>query len=102
MTENQAGAGVTTHDPGELADQPYPNRCVELGFPAVRVLTPDAVITGPLSLRTSPIEAAVLALRIKDALGEAAMAEARRRIEYGEAGADTLVLLKLRDGLNRL
>lgn len=98
-TASLAGVAVTAIPADRLAGQPHPERCVELGFPQVAIAAADQVIVGPLHLRTTPMEAIVLALTIEAAVGAAAMAEARRLRAHGPAGADTGVLIRIRDRL---
>lgn len=103
MSGNLMGVSVIPLEPEQLAGLPCPERSLELGFPHVAIARHDGGYrTGPLYLRTSPMEAAVLALTIQDTIGAVAMAEARRLRAHGGGEVNTGVLLRVRDTLHRL
>lgn len=103
MSTHLIGVTVTALAPETLTGLPYPHRSLEIGFPLAAIQRPDGRHSvGPLLLRTSPVEAAVLALRIHDTITAAAMAEARRLHHHGRTTADTGVLTRVLDGLRDL
>ncbi|UGQ10586.1 hypothetical protein LO772_27650 [Yinghuangia sp. ASG 101] len=103
MSGTLMGVAVIPLAPEKLTGLPYPERSLELGFPQVAIERQGGGYqTGPLYLRTSPMEAAVLALIIQDTIGAVAMAEARRLRVHGGGGVDTGVLLRVRDKLHVL
>lgn len=103
VSGNVAGMTATPLGPETLAGLPCPDKCVELGFPQAAIEQSDGGYhIGPLHLRTSPMEAAVLALTIEEAVGSAAMQEARRLRAHGHTMADTAIIRQVLSGLHRL
>ncbi|WP_436787921.1 hypothetical protein [Yinghuangia sp. YIM S10712] len=103
MTVNAMRAVVRLLASESLADLPSPNRSVEIRWPRVAVEQPDGGCrTGPLHLRTNPIEAGLLALDIEYAIGPKAMADARRMRAHGMLGPDTGVLHHILDRVREL
>lgn len=103
MSTNLAGVTVTALAPETLTALPYPHRSLEIGFPLAAIQQPDGRhAVGPLLLRTSPVEAAVLALRIQDTITAAAMTEAARLHRHTRTTADTGVLTRVLYGLRDL
>ncbi len=89
--------------PEALGRLPCPHRSLEIRFPRAAIEQPGGYyLDGPLSLRTSPVEAALLALAIRDNISAAALAEARRLHEHPHTGADTGVLTRVLSGLRDL
>lgn len=103
MIGNLAGVVVTPLAAEALAQLPYPERSLEITFPRAAIEQPDGrYLVGPLYLRTTPMEAAVLALSIQDTITATALAEARRLREHGHTNADTGVLTRVLSGLREL
>ncbi|MGA4540892.1 hypothetical protein ACPA54_12935 [Uniformispora flossi] len=90
-------------EPDKLIGRPCRERGVELGFPKAAMETPGGGYNvRPLFLRMTPLEAAVLALGIQEAIGPSLMEEARRLLEHGPIGDDTGVLLRLKACLAKM
>ncbi|UGQ09794.1 hypothetical protein LO772_23175 [Yinghuangia sp. ASG 101] len=103
MSGNLTGVAVLPLMPEALAQLPYPERSLEIIFARAAIEQPDGShLVGPLHLRTSPMEAAVLALAIQDTITVTALAEARRLREHGHTSADTGVLTRVLSGLREL
>ncbi|WP_436787590.1 hypothetical protein [Yinghuangia sp. YIM S10712] len=94
---------ATPLGPEELSGLPHPERCVALCFAKAAIeLRDGGYLVGPLHLRTSPLEAAVLALTIEHAVGPAAMQEARGLRAHGHMAADTGVMRRVLSGLRHM
>lgn len=102
MTANTTAISATPLPPEFLSGLPHPERCLELAFPLAAIEHPHrGYLTGPLHLRTSPIEAAALALTIEEAVGPTALQEARRLRAHGHTTPDTGVLRRVLSGLQQ-
>lgn len=103
MIGNLAGVAVTPLAAEVLAQLPHPERSLEITFPRAVIEQPDGRhLVGPLYLRTTPMEAAVLALSIQNTVTTTALAEAQRLRAYGHTSADTGVLTRVLSGLREL
>ncbi|WP_436776061.1 hypothetical protein [Yinghuangia sp. YIM S09857] len=116
MSAKVAGMTATRLGPETVAGLPHPEKSVEVGFARAAIEQDGGGYQiGPLHLRASDLEGAVLAVRLEAAVGPETMAqarqlvadeeaqrakeEARRLIEHDPGRTPTGVLYRLRDGL---
>lgn len=103
MNANTLKMTATPLCPEALTGLPHPQRCIELAFPRTAIEQRNGgYLVGPLHLRASPLEAAVLALTIEEAVGPTTMQEARRLRAHGHTTPDTAVIRRVLSGLHQI